>query len=97
MSEIKTAEQLYKETVLKKKEDTEEMRRHYRVVFSDASGRLVLNDILMRCRHFVPARSDEDVARQNVAKELLHVLGIFEEGTSQKVTNAYLNSRGETK
>lgn len=70
-----------------------DLRKHYRVVFSSPSGRIVLHDILSRGNFFRSGLSSElpeELGRHNMAIEILGMLGAYI-GDLQKVSDAIMD------
>ena len=69
---------------------TDELRMRYRSVFIESTGgRWVLGNILNGpCRFFQMCMDDETRIRQNVGREIMNVIGLFDESKSpQSIVN----------
>lgn len=68
---------------------TEELRFHYRTVFSSGSGRIVLHDILKKCNFFhigITAKEPEEIGKRDIAMQILVQMGVLENAVA--LTNA---------
>lgn len=74
-------------------EELNELRIHYRTVFSSGSGRIVLNDILKKCNFYhigITAKEPEEIGKRDIAMQILVQMGVFEnaEALTNTITDA---------
>lgn len=62
----------------------------YRATFLPEQGKIVLDDLLWSLYFFSKAENDEHRIRQNVAREILNKLGIFNDVKSGEIVNKLL-------
>lgn len=81
------------------KKEQARLRTEYRNTFTTKAGKKVLAHMLAELRFFSTAMTEEEVALQNYAKNLLLNLGILDASNVQRITDALLTvpARGTTK
>lgn len=62
----------------------------YRSTFTTGPGKTALDDLLWSLYFFSTAENDEQRVRQNVAREILNKLGIFNDVNSAEIVNKLL-------
>lgn len=72
------------------KQELAHLRRQYRNTFTTKAGRVVLSHMLAELKFFSTAMTEEEIALQNYAKNLLMHLGILDASNVQRITDALL-------
>ena len=77
--------------------DIIELRRNYQETFRTASGRIVLQDILLRGNFFnehLSRHDPEDIGKRNMVTEIVKIIGAYNsnpERVTEAITNCLLN------